>query len=305
VQAVGLSDAHLQQLQPVCTRLGESLAVQLELDSRQGDLVLAERSFVRSTPPQRLAQIVDARPLLTCDLTAPADRMISAMVLLERRQHALLQQLRDLPLVRSRSPQFGPSGWSQPLPEPGGWPCGFNDAATSREAPAMSAEQQRLVTWLLRGLIDPSMPVLTLSYGQDALMRIDFAQAYALVDPLAQQALRVRRERPEVGLQGTPGADAIERDVDELVWDLGIAFGSLRLLEQPADWWHTPLSTCADPSVQRFTRLPRHLDLAAVLFSARVSPAELQQRTGHSVADMRPFLQACLFLGLVWWSPDS
>jgi hypothetical protein len=304
LQAVGLSDAHLRQLQPVCTRLGESLAMQLELDSRQGDLVLAESSFVRSTPPQALAHIVDARPLLTCDLTAPADRVLSPMVLFERRQHELLQQLRDLPLVRKSSPEFGPSGWRVALSESSTGPSGFDGASTSREAPAMSVDQQRLVTCLLRGLIDASSPPLVLSYGQNALMRIDFQQAYALIDPLAQQALRVRREQPELVHQGTPGADAIARDVDELVWDLGIAFGPLRLLDQPSDWWHTPLSTCADPSVQRFTRLPRHLDLAAVLFSARVTPAELQQRTGHSAAEMRPFLQACLFLGMVWWSPD-
>jgi signal transduction histidine kinase len=244
-------------------------------------------------------------PAADLDLSAPADPAETALSLFERRQRELLAQLRELPLVRGLSPQFGASGWDPGVLEASFLPSGFEAAALGLDAPALSAQQTLLVTWLLRGLMDSTMKPLTAGYGPQAVMRIDFAQGYALIDPQAQQALRVRRELPEVMAPGVPGADAIERDLRELVWDCGIAAGPLRLLDQPVDWWHTPLSTCADPEVQRFTRLPRHLDLAALLFRERVTPAQLQQRTGHAIAEMRPFLQACLFLGLAWWSPDT
>ena len=304
MQAVGLSDAQIRQLRPLCTRIGEALDLLLEVDARHGDVVVTDRAFARRTPPQQLARLVEARPLLTCDLAPSVDAGASGLALFERRQRELLAQLRELPLVRGLSPQFGASGWAPDVVEASTVPSGYGPAATGLDAPPLSVSQQQLVTWLLRGLIDPEIQPLRLSYGPEAVIRVDFAQSFALVDPLAQQALRVRREVPELTTEGVPGADAIERDLSELVWDLGIAFGPWRLLDQPADWWHTPLSTCADPSVQRFTRLPRHLDLAAELFRARVSPAELQQRTGYSVAEMRPFLQACLFLGLAGWSPE-
>lgn len=305
VQPLGLSESQMRQVRLLCGRIGETLELLVEIDSRQGEVVLADRNAIRSMPPQRLARIVDARPLLTCDLSAPADPAETALSLFERRQRELLAQLRELPLVRGLSPQFGASGWDPGVIEASFLPSGFEAAALGLDAPALSAQQTLLVTWLLRGLMDSTMKPLTAGYGPQAVMRIDFAQGYALIDPQAQQALRVRRELPEVMAPGVPGADAIERDLRELVWDCGIAAGPLRLLDQPVDWWHTPLSTCADPEVQRFTRLPRHLDLAALLFRERVTPAQLQQRTGHAIAEMRPFLQACLFLGLAWWSPDT
>jgi hypothetical protein len=304
VQAVGLTQAQIRQLRPLCDSVGDALDMRLEIDGLQGEVVLAARAFLQRTPPQSLSRLVDARPLVTCDLDDAGDPLVSALALFERRQRDLLAQLRDLPVVRGLSRQFGASGW-----DPGALPSsfvssGFDDPAVGLEAPAFSADEQRLVTWLLRGLTDPAIRPLTLSYGPDAVIRVDFAQSYALVDPMAQQALRVRRERPRIVAEGTPGADAIGRDVDELAWDMGIAFGSLRLLDQPADWWHTPLSTHPNADQQRYTRVPRHLTMGAVLFGERVTPAELQRRTGCSLAALRPFLQACLFVGLAWWSPE-
>lgn len=305
VQPIGFSDAQTRQLGLLFARIGESLDLWLEIDARHGDIVLTEPGFAARTPPRQLARMVDARPLLRLDLGAPDDPAVGAMSLFESRQQALLALLRELPVVRGLSPRFGASGWDPALLEAAFLPSGYEEAALGLDAPAFSASQSLFVTWLLRGLMDSTMKPLIAGYGPMALMRVDFAQGYALVDPLAQQALRVRRELPALKGGAAPGSDAIERDLRELVWDCGIAAGPLRLLDQPIDWWHTPLGSCADPGVQRFTRLPRHLDMAAVLFRQRVSPAELQQRTGHTLAQMRPFLQACLFLGLAWWSPQS
>jgi hypothetical protein len=306
VQPLGLSDAQLRVLQLLCERIGESLDLLLEIDTRRGEVVIVDRSWTQNTPADRLARAVDARPLLTCDLAPPADPTASALAVFERRQRELLAQLRELPMVRGRSPQFGASGWDPSVLAASYLPSGFDGAASDngQELPFTPA-QQHLVSWVLRGLMDPAVKPLVAGYGPGALMRIDFAQSYALVDPAAQQALRVRREAPVLRDEGRPGADAIERDLPELVWDLGIALGQRRLLDAPADAWHTPLATAKDPAVQRFTRLPRHLELASLLFRARLSPAELQRRTGQSAAEIRPFLQACLFLGLAWWAPEA
>lgn len=304
VQPLGLTKAQIQALRPVCSRLGEALDMLVEIDLHGGDLVLADRGYAQRQPPALLARQVDARPLVTCDLDTSADPGASVLALFERRQRELLVQLRELPLVRGLSPQFGASGWDPEVLPMSPVPSGFGDTAADFDAPAFTPAQDMLITWLLRGLMDPSIKPLVAGYGPGALIRIDFAHAYALVDPLAQQALRVRREAPAVTESGAPGADAIERDLQGLVWDFGIAMGRHRLLDQPADWWNTPLSTTGDNVVQQYTRLPRHLELAATLFSGRITPAELQVRTGQSVAELRPFLQACLFLGLAWWSPE-
>lgn len=304
VQALGLTKAQIHALRPVCTRLGEALDMLLEIDLDGGDLVLADRAYALRTPPAQLARQVDARPLVTCDLDTSADPADGVLALFERRQRELLAQLRELPLVRGLSPQFGASGWDPEVLEMSPLPSGFGDASSDFDAPPFTPAQDMLVTWLLRGLMDPSIRPLVAGYGPGALIRVDFAHAYALVDPQAQQALRVRHEVPSVVESGAPGADAIERDLQDLVWDFGIAMGRHRLLDQPADWWNTPLSTTGDNVVQRHTRLPRHLELGAVLFGGRITPAELQARTGQSLAELRPFLQACLFLGLAWWSPE-
>lgn len=305
VQPLGLSDAQIRHLRPLCARIGESLDLLVEIDTRHGEVVVADSGFAALTPPQRLARIVDARPLVTCDFAPPADPSVGALALFERRQRELMAQLRELPVVRGLSPQFGASGWDPEVLRASFLPSGFEESALGLEATAFTPAQELLVTWLLRGLMDPSVRPLVAAYGPNAVIRVDFAQSFALVDPLAQQALRVRHELPVLAELGTPGADAIGRDLPELVWDFGMALGQHRLLDQPEDWWHVPLATCEDPAVQRFTRLPRHLELASLLFRERLTPAQLQQRSGQSVAEIRPFLQACLFLGLAWWSPAT
>jgi hypothetical protein len=217
LQAVGLTDAQIRQLRPLCTRIGEALDLLLEVDARQGDVAVTDRAFARCTPPQQLARLVEARPLLTCDLAPPVDAGAGGLALFERRQRELLAQLRELPLVRSRSPQFGASGWAPDVVEASAVPSSFGSVATGPDAPPLSVNQQQLVTWLLRGPIDPEIQPLRLSYGPEAMIRVDFAQSFALVDPLAQQALRVRREVPDLTAEGVPGADAIERELSELV----------------------------------------------------------------------------------------
>ena len=44
-------------------------------------------------------------------------------------------------------------------------------------------------------------------------------------------------------------------------------------------------------------------EMARCLSVAPISPAELRRRSRVSLADLRGFLQACLFLGQVHWVP--
>jgi hypothetical protein len=301
LHTLGLEQAQLRSLRPLWESLGRVLELRLEADPQQGDIVLADRSFAARTAARTLASICAARPLITCDLGDAAET--NALALLEHRQRELLRQLREIPLVRDASAQFGASGWGPEVLGASDLPRDHDRAGV--DAPRLDIGHEQLVNWLLRGLLDPTLKPLTASYGPGAVLRIDFEHAYAMVDPLAQQQLRVRRELPRLSERDVPGPDAMARDLDALVWDFGIAAGQNRLLDQPTRWWNTPLASCKDPAVQRYTRLPRHLELAAVLFERPASPADLQRLTGQSVAEMRPFLQACLFLGLIWWAPES
>lgn len=305
VQTLGLSDAQVRALRPVLDRIGECLDLLLELDARQGDIVLAEQHFVRRTTPQHLASVCDARPLVTCDLVDDPDPALSALALFETRQRALLRQLRDLPMVRGLSPQFGASGWGPEVVQASQLSSGFDEDLLALDAPALDTAQQRFVDTLLAGLTDPGQAPMVGTYGPRAALRADFGEAYALLDPLALQRLRVHRELPRLVRLDAPGTDAIARELDELVWDVGIACGGFSLRQQPHDWWHTPLATAQDPSLQRYSRVPRHLELTQLLFAGRITPAEMQRQSGQSVAELRPFLQACLFLGLAWWSPQT
>lgn len=305
LQVLGLGEHELRGQRPLWIGIGDLLALQVEVDTRGGDIVLADRSFAARTAPRQLASICRARPLITCDFSDPPGAEAGARTLFERRQRELLRQLRDIPLVRGVSTQFSASGWGQEVIDASDLPLAGPETGSDHDAPCLDRQETMLVTWLLRGMIDPTIKPMVASYGANAVLKIDFAQSFALVDPLAQQHLRVRRELPRLATTAVPGPDAIERPLDSLVWDVGIATGGKRLLNQPENWWHTPLATCSNPAVQRYTRLPRYLELAAVLFDGPASPADLHRLTGRSAAEMRPFLQACLYLGLAWWAPDQ
>lgn len=174
MQTLGLSEAQARTLRPVLDRIDECLDVLLELDARQGDIVLAEQHFVRRTTPQQLASLCEARPLVTCDLLDSPDPALSALALLESRQRVLLRQLRDLPMVRGLSPQFGASGWGPDVVQASQLGSGFDEDLLSLDAPALDAAQQRFVDTLLDGLTDPTQAPMVATYGPRAALRADF-----------------------------------------------------------------------------------------------------------------------------------
>jgi hypothetical protein len=158
---------------------------------------------------------------------------------------------------------------------------------------------------VLRGRADPTLAPFAASYGTDANLLFDFRAGLVFVDPQAQRQLRVHRELP----QPAPGAhakgDAIVRELDETLWDIGIAAGPYPLLDAPLDWWRTPLRWAVDARVERFSRIPRHCDLARCLIEGPTSPSALRRYAHVGVAELRSFIQAGLMLGLLSWVDDD
>lgn len=302
LHVLGMNLTQLRSLQPMCERASACLEVLMVLDQHQGDIVITDREFATRLEPQALARLCADRPLVTCDLAPAAERADSALALFERRQRELLRQLRELPAVRGISPQFSMSGWDPSVVRASELPTRIADQAPHPGVRVMDHDQALAVDWLRRGLFDPTTEPLVLGYDHGTVICVDFAQGFALVDPLAQQRLRVQRELPHPLAKGVSASDAIDRDLDLLVWDIGIAAGAFSLLHQPINWWHTPLHADKDAEFARYAVLPRHRALAQLLAARAMTPLDLQQRTGMAMSELRPFLQACMYLRLVHWS---
>jgi hypothetical protein len=158
---------------------------------------------------------------------------------------------------------------------------------------------------VLRGRADPMLAPFAASYGADANIQFDFRARLVFIDPLAQRQLRVHRELPQPAPGARTKGDAIVRELDETLWDIGIAAGPYPLLDAPIDWWRRPLRWAVDARVERFSRVPRHCDLARCLVEGPASPSELRRYARVGVADLRSFIQAGLMLGLLHWVDDD
>ncbi len=158
---------------------------------------------------------------------------------------------------------------------------------------------------VLRGRADSFVPSFTASYGADANVVFDFRTRLVFIDPQAQRQLRVHRELPQPAPGARATGDAIVRELDETLWDMGIAAGPYPLLDAPSDWWRRPLRWAVDARVERYSRIPRHCDLARCLTQGPASPSELRRYASVSVADLRSFIQAGLVLGLLRWSNED
>lgn len=300
VQHLGFSEAELGTLAEVLDGVGRELGVQCRLSDANGDLVLAERELVDRVAPQVLHAFAGARPLLTIDCAAARVQGLRQRV---RWVHADL--VRQLQQLMRELPSAGvvhtmPSGDS-----------GFDSAFDSRQPGAIAEEHEpdvgsvELLVRVRRGLTDLGRPPLTASYGPGAVLSIDFVRGTALIDELAEQRLRVTRELPALDDSAMPGIRARRRDLDLVAWDLGFAAHGHRLLDAPADWWHTPIVALPYANIRRYTQQPQHLSMARLLADGSRTPSELRRRCRVSVVELRGFVQAMLFLGIAQWLPGS
>lgn len=291
----GQLDAMLQPLADA----GEALGVELRLDAAQGDVVVVEQRFAGRASPQMLQAFLDDRPLLMLDAGLSGTAM---------RQH-LQRQLRPLLELGSATPAAaGEEAWAgSTLPPASGYDSAFDtrqDSAKLVEA-ELDPDRAELLNRLRRGLVDPTQPPLAAGFGTGAAVLLDFAAGQAWLDEPAEQKVRLQREVPYLSAGVEPGPKARSRELDLVAWDIALAAGGFRLLHSPVNWWHTPLIARPGLNVARYTLQPQHLELARCLAVAPISPADLRRRCRVGLTQLRGFLQACLFLGLVYWVPGS
>ncbi len=300
LQALGLDPAQLRHLRQMLQPLQADLGIEWRLVGEGGDVRLVN---VHSAAA-RTAGADDAT--VACELPEAGERAEAVLERFERRQRALLAQLRALPQVRQRSPHFGAGGWdpevvdTQPgaLDETGPQPA---DEAPGWDAPSLPLEAERTLRRARESLSDPGAPPLHLSYGPQAHIEIDFALGQAWLDPAAQRALRVQRLVPTLVPPCRAGDDALPREPAAVFWDIGLAAGGHRLMDQPPDWWRALVRPLDAEALMRHATLPGHRVLAAVLAAGPTTPQDLLRLSGVPLAQLRPFLQAALVLRLVRW----
>ncbi|MFO1327001.1 MAG: hypothetical protein U1F56_06560 [Rubrivivax sp.] len=303
VQHLGFNSTELDTLPAVLDTVGRELGLSLSLDGVGGDVVLAEQDFVARVAPQVLHAFLEDRPLLTVGRAPEADADVARRVQL---LHAdLVRQLRDLTRRVPATPESDAAATT--LPPASGFDSDFDSRLHAERLSEADLDPDRaeLLNRLRRGLVDPSQPVLRAGYGPRAALEIDFADGMARIDELADQRLRVARDVPYLLRGEAPVDGAKRRELDLVAWDIALAAGDFRLLHSPVNWWRSALVARPDADVTRYTRLPRHLEMGRLLAEAPLSPAELRRRARVSLHDLRAFLQACLFLGLIHWIPAA
>ena len=299
LQPLGFEASQRDTLPALLDEVGRELGLTLALDDSRGDAVLAEQDFVSHVSPQVMHAFLDERPLLAFTLP-PAD---AARQALQRAHSDLVRQLR----IVCDGSGAAPGAALSTLP-----PCsGFDSQFDSRPQAENLAEfeldpdRAQLLNTLRRGLIDPTEPLLAAGYGPKAALVIDFATGIASLDERADQHLRVTREVPFLAHAAQPGPAAKSRELDLVVWDIAVAAGGYRLLHSPVSWWHAALIAQPRLEIGRYSVLPQHREMARCLAVAPITPAELRRRCRVGLTDLRAFLQACLFLGLVYWVPPA
>lgn len=321
VQHLMLADVDLLSVSAALQQVGRTLGVQFELQGHGGDIVLLDADLTDRISPQLVHALVEERPtVLLGSLHHGHLAQLPSNQQQERRQQDLQSQLVAIGLVRRRSAQPDAAHWGacalRAVPPAAGTPnpapraadtefdADFDSLIDAQQfaAETLQADQAALLAQVMQGLRDPATPSLAASYGPEANLHFDFGTRLVCIDPLALQHLRVRRELPLPAAGVQPQGDAMHHELQDVVWSLGMASGGLALAGAPADWWHTPLRCSGLERVERYSRLPQHLDMARRLEAGATTPSELRRHARVGVADLRRFLQACLALQLLHWS---
>jgi len=311
LQTVLPTDADLATVQTLLDQVGQQLDVQFELKPSGGDIVLMDADLAARMSPQLVQAFTEERPLVTLTgLNRPDELMVPLAERFERRQRELLAQLREIPLVRQRAGSATAAETPSTVPQSNlssGYDSAFDSHfdITQLMAAEIADGQRQVVQRVLDGLHAREAAVLSASYGPGANIRFNFHTRLVAIDPLALQHLRVRRELPQPAPGAATQPDSPLRDLEETVWDLGLAAGPFPLLDEPADWWRQPLAWTAGARIEPFTRVPRYIELARLLQAGPTTPSELRRRARVSVSDLRRFLQAALMLSLLHWQPQG
>lgn len=314
VQHLGLAGSDLDTLPAVLDEVGRQLGVELTLDGVRGDVVLAEQGFVARVAPQVLQAFLDERPLVT----VPAALDDSDTRRRGRQLHGELLRQLSAPAAAATAHAMATAAGLAPaaaeLSLPTALAAGyrFDSQFDSRQhadhlaAVELDPDRAELLNRLRSGLADATQPMLLAGYGRRSVLALDFSSGTAYLDDLADQQLRLRRELPYLAQGARPPAPGCrQRALPLVAWDIALAAGDFRLLHSPLNWWHTPLLAAPGFNVARYSVQPQHLEMARVLAAEPLSPAALRRRCRVGLVELRGFLQAGLFLGLLRWAPAA
>jgi hypothetical protein len=294
--------------------LGQQLGLRFDLDDPEAQIVLMDVDYAGRTPTDLVRGQTRGRPAVLVERTGTDREALESLRL------DLLRQLATLPILRQRlharatpwAEASGPAPASTLAPASAGLSTIFDSDLDSRlqaeqwagESP--DAEQRALVARALQGLRDPGAPPLRARYSDGAILHADFASRLVTLDPLALHGLRVRRALPRLDDDAPPPTwQAVVHDLDEVIWHLGMACGRYVLLGQPDDAWHAMLVDVDVGRIEQHSRQPRHLELMRRLQQGAASPSALRRHVRIGVPELRGFLQACLFLGLLEWAEPA
>ena len=311
----GVDDLALIELQALIGRLADELGLEILLDQHAGEIALVDENLLRSVRPQLVAAFCEERPIITLQReprTCGAVRGAIDGAALRAQLQALLRAGRPAPAPMRRfvdRPQAADTTlpWTAALPD-------FKDsapvvdadlearlsAAALAHAPIDPA-RARFLDALYAGLADPARAPLVAGYDSGGLMVIDFAHSHVLLEPRAQDALRLAKRLPVLNDGAVPAADRQTCDLDRVLWSLGWAAGMQPLHAAVADWWYQPLVALKPQEVSRYSAVPVHLEMARALAEGPMTPSRLRRKCRADIAELRCFLQACLWLGLLGW----
>ncbi|WP_088286270.1 hypothetical protein [Ideonella sp. A 288] len=294
VQRLGLAERDAAAAESALHRVGERLGLRFQVRHDAGDIVLLGGSLARRMSKELIDAVRQDRPLVVLDTTvASSDAM----------EMSLWQQIEPLALVRQqldRPADLRGSRWMDPHT---GADSVFDtglDAPQSTDAASVS-DGAPLLLKLMHGARAPFSPVLSVSYRPGMHLRVDFQRRQVVLDPEALVQLRLQQALPQVNDGARPGPQAVVRDLDATLWDLGIAAGRLPLIGAPDDGWHALLRGTGAEQVVRYTRVPHELDIARRLLGGPATPAALRRLSRVSPLQLRSVVQACLLLDLVEW----
>jgi len=307
---VGIAPRELPALRRTLDELGLMLGLRFDLDDPDAAAVLLDIDYAGRTPVQLVKAQTQGRPAVLVETSDGPDAAGR-----EAQRQELLRQLLALPPLRHLVAPARPADASARAPRAGASPAeassslgtvfdsAFDSVLQAEQLVGLSPDAggRELVARVLCGLHDEASPTLVAAYGPQAAMRFDFAARMVALDPLALQGLRVRRELPLLADTPTLTDHAVTHDLEEVVWHLGMACGRFVLLGQPDDAWHAALVGHEVERIEPFTRQPRHLELMRRLQQGPATPSQLRRHVRIGVGDLRGFLQACLFLGLLRW----
>lgn len=302
---IGFDALSLQQLRDQLDELARELRAVLSLQSGGGDVVLLDEHVPCNVPARLLHAFCEGRPCITVARDPPQAGRVRGVIAAQKLRQALLHQIDAM--HGSRCARVNLTGPTTGIDTSGaGVDSGF-DARAQWTDPHLADKpldpgRRQLLHKIRQAWQRAEATQLCASFGPGRSILFDFTQGLVWAEVEALHCLRVQRDLPHPAPTGRLISGSVVRDLDVTLWDLAAAAGPFALLDAPLDWWHVAVTPLRLESLTHFSNLPLHLELARALADGGMTPARLRRECRTSVNEVRGFLQASLYLGLVHWA---